>query len=302
MSVKVMTAVFERYPGGGGEMLLALALADHASDDGSRVFPGIKALSEKTRQSERTVQYQLRRMEEMGWLILVGVGNGGRSMHREYRISLCWIKGAEIAPFKKGATDGEKGATDDTKGCNPRQERVQPVAPANNHHGIIKESSGKGESAGAQDGFAPSADAADADQSIPGKTQTEDGPAESPATTRPASMAGAVCMVLKACGMQSVSPSNPSLQVLIDNGASIDEFAAVARDCVKNGKPFNYLLKTVAGRMKDAAALAETAMAAPQQAAGKHPPAANKHAGAVAAIWGGAAGRNGNHDGRTIDV
>ena len=36
MSVKVMTAVFERYPVGGGEMLLALALADHASDDGTR--------------------------------------------------------------------------------------------------------------------------------------------------------------------------------------------------------------------------------------------------------------------------
>ena len=37
MSVKVMTAVFERYPNGGGEMLLALALADHASDDGFMV-------------------------------------------------------------------------------------------------------------------------------------------------------------------------------------------------------------------------------------------------------------------------
>lgn len=143
MSVKVMTAVFDRYPNGGGEMLLALALADHASDDGSRVFPSVKALSDKTRQSERTVQYQLRRMEESGWLILVGTGNGGRSMAREYRISLDWIKGADIAPIQKGAIDDIKGATDDTKGCNPRQERVQTIAPANNHHGIIKEPSEK---------------------------------------------------------------------------------------------------------------------------------------------------------------
>lgn len=117
-------------------MLLALALADHASDDGTRVFPSIKALSGKTRQSERTVQYQLRRMEQIGWLILVGAGNGGRSMSREYRISLDWIKGAEIAPFQKGAND-------DTKGCNPRQERVHSVAPANNRQGTIKEPSGK---------------------------------------------------------------------------------------------------------------------------------------------------------------
>jgi len=141
VSVRVMTAVFDRYPNGGGEMLTALALADHASDDGTRVFPGIKALAEKTRQSERTIQYQLRRMEESGWLILVSAGNGGRSMTSEYRISLDWIKGAEIAPFQKGASDDEKGATGDTKGCKPAQERVQPVAPANNRHRTISEPS-----------------------------------------------------------------------------------------------------------------------------------------------------------------
>lgn len=142
MSVKVMNAVFERYPNGGGEMLLALALADHASDDGSRVYPSIKALAEKTRQSERSVQYQLRRMQESGWLILVNSGNGGRSMHSEYRISLDWIKGAEIAPLEKGATDDAKGANDSTKGRNQEQERVQPVAPANNRHRTINEPSG----------------------------------------------------------------------------------------------------------------------------------------------------------------
>ncbi len=132
MSIKLMTAVFDRYPNGGGEMLLALALADHSSDDGTKVYPSIKALAEKTRQSERTVQYQLRRMQESGWLILVGTGNGGRSMTSEYRISPLWIKGAEIAPFEKGATDDIKGASDSAKGCNLTQERVQPIAPANN--------------------------------------------------------------------------------------------------------------------------------------------------------------------------
>lgn len=141
MSVRVMTAVFDRYPNGGGEMLTALALADHASDDGTRVFPGIKALAEKTRQSERTIQYQLRRMEESGWLILVSAGNGGRSMTSEYRISLDWIKGADIAPIQKGASDDIKGATGDTKGCKPEQKRVQRVAPANNHHRTINEPS-----------------------------------------------------------------------------------------------------------------------------------------------------------------
>lgn len=141
MSIRLMTAVFDRYPNGGGEMLLALSLADFADDDGSRVFPSIKQLAEKTRQSERTVQYQLRRMEDMGWLILINNGNGGRNQRREYVISPEWIKGADIAPIEKGATDDIKGASDDTKGCNPQQERVQPVAPAYNHHRTIKEPS-----------------------------------------------------------------------------------------------------------------------------------------------------------------
>lgn len=150
MSIKVMTMVFDRYPMGGGEMLLALSLADFAKDDGTSVFPSIKELAQKTRQSERTVQYQLRRMEESGWLILVNSGNGGRNQRREYVINPNWIKGANIAPSEKGAIHDIKGATDDIKGCNPQQERVQPVAPAYNRQGTIKEPSGNHHVAGAK--------------------------------------------------------------------------------------------------------------------------------------------------------
>lgn len=117
--------VFDRYPNGGGEMLLALALADHAHDDGTHIFPSIARLAEKTRQSERSVQYQLRRMEQSGWLVLVNAGIGGRrsgfgegGRPRQYRINPEWMKGAEIAPFAKGAKQAPKG-------CKTTQERVQ---------------------------------------------------------------------------------------------------------------------------------------------------------------------------------
>lgn len=133
MSVEVMTAVFKRYPNGGGEMLLALALADHADDSGNNVYPSIKTLAKKTRQSERSVQYQLRRMEEAGWLILVNSGNGGRNQSREYKISPDWLKGADFAPPKKGAIDGTKGCNSQHKRVQSATERVQPVAPAYNH-------------------------------------------------------------------------------------------------------------------------------------------------------------------------
>jgi hypothetical protein len=137
MSVRVMAEVFARYPNGGSEMLLALALADHAHDDGTNIRPSVKRLATKTRQSERTVQYQLRRMEASGWLQLVANAAGGRNTPREYRINPDWLNGADFAPLEKGATGGEKG-------CNPAPERVQPVAPepSDNHQRTIKPPSG----------------------------------------------------------------------------------------------------------------------------------------------------------------
>lgn len=118
MSIKMMTAVWDRFPNGGGEMLLALALADHAHDDGTNIYPGVKSLTVKTRQSERTVQYQLRAMVDAGWLVLVNEGHGGRGAHSEYRISPEWIKGADFASIKRVQSDVEKGAIHDKKGCN----------------------------------------------------------------------------------------------------------------------------------------------------------------------------------------
>lgn len=155
MSARVTGMVFDRYPGSGGELLLALALADHAHDDGTHIYPSIAYLAKKTRQSGRSVQYQLRRMETAGWLILVNSGLGGRrggytdgGVTREYRISPAWLKGADFAPFEKpivehseehlsgqpNAAKGAefapfeghaKGAKTPSKGCKKASERVQ---------------------------------------------------------------------------------------------------------------------------------------------------------------------------------
>jgi hypothetical protein len=80
-----MSMVFEHYPEGGGEMLLALALADFSDDDGGKVFPSIPALAKKTRQSERSVQYQLRRMEQIGFISVAEISAGGRIRGRKYK-------------------------------------------------------------------------------------------------------------------------------------------------------------------------------------------------------------------------
>ena len=139
-----MGMVFDRYPAGGGEMILALKLADHAHDDGTHIYPGVASLAEKTRQSERAVQYQLRRMEKSGWLIPVDQGKGGRGRSREYRISPAWLNGAELAPIAdeekgadsapiqadaKGANDDGKGAIQSTKGANGDIKGATAIAP-----------------------------------------------------------------------------------------------------------------------------------------------------------------------------
>lgn len=112
MSVEIMSMVFKRYPSGGGERLLALALADHASDDGTRVFPSVSLLAQKSVQSERTVQRQLRKMEKIGWLIKVSDGVGGKGNATEYCISAAWLKGDKLSPFQNCA----KGDIEDAKG------------------------------------------------------------------------------------------------------------------------------------------------------------------------------------------
>lgn len=110
MSAKMTGMVFDRYPAGGNEFALALALADHAHDDGTHIFPYVETLAKKARQSVRSVQNHLASMKEAGWLITVNAGNGGRSRATEYRISPAWIKGADFASLKSDAKPQEKGA------------------------------------------------------------------------------------------------------------------------------------------------------------------------------------------------
>lgn len=98
MSARLMGMVFDHYPESTpAEMLLAVKLADNAHDDGRHIFPAVSTLARQVRQSERTVQYTLRRMVDAGWLILVKEGwgggrGGGCGRPREYRISATWIK------------------------------------------------------------------------------------------------------------------------------------------------------------------------------------------------------------------
>lgn len=123
-----MSLIWEYYPAGGGELLTALAYADHAHDDGTSVRPSVAYIARKTRQSERTVQRYLTQMRESGWLLTVRHADGGRGRATEYRINPLWITNpVKLTPFAENQT--ERVTTDAQKGDTGRMKRVTPVSP-----------------------------------------------------------------------------------------------------------------------------------------------------------------------------
>ena len=84
MSIRVMNEVWESRKFEGNQLLLLLALADFASDDGGNVFPSVEKMAEKTRASRRTVQRNLRKLEDEG--MLIEVRPASQRFPAEYRI------------------------------------------------------------------------------------------------------------------------------------------------------------------------------------------------------------------------
>jgi len=84
---------------------LLLAMADNADHDGNPVSPGVELVAWKTGDHPRTVQRQLRQLEELKLIEVVdegggltrGPGGGLRGKATEYRL-LLW-NGAKLPPF-----------------------------------------------------------------------------------------------------------------------------------------------------------------------------------------------------------
>lgn len=86
MAVRVISMVWDGYPGGGSDLLALLALADWSDDEG-RCFPAIASISKKTRLSEKQARRVVHNLIETGFLyVTAGVDGGG--MSRRYQIAL----------------------------------------------------------------------------------------------------------------------------------------------------------------------------------------------------------------------
>ena len=76
MSIKVMTWTWDNTSVGGTELLVMLALADCANDEGGHCWPSISTLARKCRIDQRTAQRVLKRLADAG-LITIGEFNPG---------------------------------------------------------------------------------------------------------------------------------------------------------------------------------------------------------------------------------
>jgi len=86
MSVKIMSQVWE-LDIDHGEMIVLLAMADHADDDGQNCYPSNAYLAWKTGYSDRQVRRVLRTLESTGIITRVAHEEGGRGLATEYRLN-----------------------------------------------------------------------------------------------------------------------------------------------------------------------------------------------------------------------
>ena len=118
-----MTVVWAESRHKGSALLLLLALADYAHDDGGHAFPSVPTMARRVRMTERAVQLLLAKLKASGELVADGVRDGGTVV---YRIVLPGLQagGEKFAPPpRRGVHRRSPG------GDRPITGGVQPGSP-----------------------------------------------------------------------------------------------------------------------------------------------------------------------------
>lgn len=132
MSVRTMAAVWERSQHSGTNLLMLLAIADFADDDG-RAYPAVPTLARKCRMKERNAQYILSELVESAELTIQrGKGPRGSNVYRIKLASLGVQQSAPVqpnAPLQQSAPGGCNGVR-----ITPAMECIQTInEPSMNH-------------------------------------------------------------------------------------------------------------------------------------------------------------------------
>lgn len=120
MSIKVMTWVWDNSPYTGAALLMHLALADWANDDGL-CWPSQRTIAHKIRSSEETVRRVTRQMESDGYLTIVSQSSGRGQTH-QYRL----VRNTPTPRTETPTNCGPTGVTPTTCGGNPHISSEKP--------------------------------------------------------------------------------------------------------------------------------------------------------------------------------
>ena len=141
MSIDVMREVWKHADFKGGALLVLLAMADWADDEGGNIFPKVETLARKARLSVRGAQLALRELEDARVIekVIEATGRPGRAS--EYKIVLARVKKLQASE------NTERGAIPNGDGCSLQHEGVQSetggvqsaTAHIDNHHSIHHE-------------------------------------------------------------------------------------------------------------------------------------------------------------------
>jgi hypothetical protein len=119
-----MTKIWDHYEGSPEELLLLLAMADFANDDGGNIWASNETYAKKSRRSVRTVQRQVKKLIQEGWI----QATGSHPFHNTnlYQINIqklsqlelltaepsdTHVAGDNLSPMTNEAERGDKGDT-----------------------------------------------------------------------------------------------------------------------------------------------------------------------------------------------
>jgi DNA-binding Lrp family transcriptional regulator len=111
MSINTMNAVWAHSRASGRARLVLLAIADHQGEIGS--WPSIKTLAKMVNASERSVQRDIKELEELGEL-RVEVQNA--PTRQQYKSNLYWVLLPGVTNEISGVTESESGVTNTSSG------------------------------------------------------------------------------------------------------------------------------------------------------------------------------------------
>lgn len=141
MSIKVMTYVWDGFPGGGSELLAMLAMADWCDDRGNSLYPSMKAVAEKIRLSEKQARRIIRSFEEAGFLIVVGNAYGGApGATKQFRVNVQMLKNLaakkdSTPPAHGTPTTPVHGSPTPPMDVTPPMEGTPPTGVPDGSHG-----------------------------------------------------------------------------------------------------------------------------------------------------------------------